>query len=285
MHIALATTAPLPEPDPDQELLLDALHQAGAQASMLSWRKPELDPAALDLVVLRSTWDSHLYPGAFRSWCERTGARTQMSNSARAVVWNLHKEYLRDLEAAGIAIVPTVWIEQGQRCAYEEITSELATQDLVVKPAISAGSFRTRRFTAAESGAAEAFLRELATDCDTMVQPYLHSTETTGERALIWIDGELTHAVRKSPRFAGEEESVSEALQPSAEERAFAEATLHAANQPDLLYARIDVMRGREDELLLSELELIEPSLFLSQHPPALARFVDSMLRRARTRR
>jgi hypothetical protein len=200
------------------------------------------------------------------------------------VVWNLHKEYLRDLEAAGIAIVPTAWIAQGQRCSYEEVTRELATQDVVVKPAISAGSFRTRRFTAAESGAAQAFLSELSRDCDTMGQPYLHSTETSGERALIWIDGELTHAVRKSPRFAGEDESVSGALQPSAEERAFAEATLRAANQSDLLYARVDVMRGRSDELLLSELELIEPSLFLLQHPPALARFVDSVLRRARQR-
>jgi glutathione synthase/RimK-type ligase-like ATP-grasp enzyme len=282
MRIAIATTEPLPEPDPDQELLLAALRAAGAEAEMLSWCTSTADPASFDLVVLRSTWDSHWKPAAFRSWCERTGARTRLLNPARTVAWNLHKSYLRDLAERGVPIVPTAWVECGERADLEDIVRELGGAELVIKPAISAGSWKTRRFAAAERDAARAFLTELAREADAMVQPYLRSTETTGERALIWIDGELTHAVRKSPRFSGEDESVSAALQPSEEERAFAARTLEAAAQPGLLYARVDVMRGDDGELLLSELELIEPSLFLKQHPPASERLARAIVARAR---
>lgn len=282
MRIAIATTEPLPEPDPDQELLLAALRAHGAEAEMLSWCKSSTDPASFDLVVLRSTWDSHWKPAAFRAWCERTGARTRLLNPARTVAWNLHKGYLRDLEERGLPIVPTAWVERGEHFDLDTLIAELLSVELVIKPAISAGSWKTRRFAATERAEARAFLRELTSEADAMVQPYLRSTESSGERALIWIDGELTHSVRKSPRFAGEEESVSAALAPSEEERAFAAQTLEAASQPGLLYARVDVMRGDSGELLLSELELIEPSLFLKQHPPALERLARAIVARAR---
>jgi hypothetical protein len=282
MRIAIATTEPLPEVDPDQELLLAALRAHAAEVEMLSWCTSTADPASFDLVVLRSTWDSHWKPAAFRAWCERTGARTRLANPARTVAWNLHKGYLRDLEDRGVPIVPTAWVECRELADLDAIVRELGSAELVIKPAISAGSWKTRRFAAEEHDEARAFLRELASEADAMVQPYLRSTETSGERALIWIDGELTHAVRKSPRFAGEEESVSAALEPSEEERAFAARTLEAAAQPDLLYARVDVMRGDAGELLLSELELIEPSLFLKQHPPALERLARGIVARAR---
>jgi hypothetical protein len=282
MRIAIATTEPLPEPDPDQELLLAAIRAHGAEVEMLSWCTSTTDPASFDLIVLRSTWDSHWKPAAFRSWCERTGARTRLANPARTVAWNLHKSYLRDLEERGVPIVPTAWVERGERADLDAIIAELGSAELVIKPAISAGSWKTRRFTDHDRDAARAFLAELASEADAMVQPYLRSTETSGERALIWIDGELTHSVRKSPRFSGEDESVSAALVPSDEECAFALRTLEAAAQPGLLYARVDVMRGERGELLLSELELIEPSLFLKQHPPALERLARGIVARAR---
>lgn len=86
---------------------------------------------------------------------------------------------------------------------------------MVVKPAISAASLHTRRFQIDRDGDLDEgrrFLADLAAERDVMIQPYLPSVETEGERALIWIAGELTHAVRKSPRFSGEDEEVSEAV-------------------------------------------------------------------------
>jgi hypothetical protein len=110
--------------------------------------------------------------------------------------------------------------------------------------------------------------------------------EGSGERALVWIDGELTHAVRKSPRFFGENESVSEAIPVAADERTFAELALKAADAREhgILYARIDVIRDEGGTLRLMELELIEPSLFLKQSAAALDRLVAAIVARARAR-
>jgi hypothetical protein len=47
-----------------------------------------------------------------------------------------------------------------------------------------------------------------------------------------------------------------------------------------MLYARVDVARDGEGELRVMELELIEPSLFLAQHPPALHRLVAALRQR-----
>ena len=274
----MATVRPLPEPDPDEPLLLAALREAGVEAVLWDWHDASADPAGFDVVVIRSTWDSHRAPEAFLAWAHRTSAATRLCNPLAAVQWNLHKHYLRELEARGIPIVSTEWFARGERPDAAASFSRLGDR-IVVKPAVSAASWRTECFRVAEAPAAQAFLEELSAEGDVMIQPYLTSTEATGEHSLVWIDGVVTHAVRKSPRFAGAQESVSTARPPTREENDFAAQTLSAAGLPDLTYARIDVMRDDSGCLVLSELELIEPSLFLAQHPPALARLVGAALR------
>jgi hypothetical protein len=151
---------------------------------------------------------------------------------------------------------------------------------VVVKPAVSAASFATRRFAPAAAEAAEAHLAALAADRDVLVQPFLTAVEGYGERALIWIDGELTHAVRKTPRFAGEDETVSPAGVPiAAAEAALARRAVDAVGA-SLLYARIDVAPGPDGTPVLMELELVEPSLYFGQGPAGLARFVTALQRR-----
>ena len=279
-RIAVATVRPLPEPDPDEAILLAALREGGAEVSMWDWHDAAVDPAAFDAVVIRSTWDSHRDPDAFRAWVQRTAAATRLRNPASAILWNLHKGYLRELEARRVPVVPTAWVAHGESASCAALLSRFGGR-VVIKPAVSAASFRTARFEATEAMAAQAFLQDLAAAGDVMVQPFLASTETTGEHALVWIDGVVTHAVRKTPRFAGADEAVSTARPPTAEETAFAGQALSAAGFGDLTYARIDVMRDDANRLVLSELELIEPSLFLTQHPPARERLVDALLRLA----
>jgi hypothetical protein len=152
-----------------------------------------------------------------------------------------------------------------------------------VKPVVSAGSFLTQRFDANRLDKAQQFLDEVTAERDAMIQPWMEEVDRSGERALVWIDGEVTHAVRKSPRFLGEDESVSEAVAVSADERAFAELALTTAGatKADILYGRVDVIRDEGGMLRLMELELIEPSLFLKQAPAALDRLVDAVMARA----
>lgn len=275
-RVALATCRALPEPDHDEAPLLAALAERGLEAGTLAWDDPAADPAAWDLVVVRSTWNYiHDLP-AFRAWLARAAAATRLFNPAPVMSWNCDKAYLFELAARGLPVVPSVGVPKGAWPALDR----LPWDDLVVKPRVGAASYATKRFGPGRRAEAEAFLRETTPHRDMLVQPYLPSVETHGERALVWIDGELTHAVRKSPRLDGQHEAVSGALEPTPEERAFADRAL-AGRKDGLLYARVDAAPGPDGRLTLMELELVEPSLFLVQHPPALERLAAALARLA----
>ena len=280
MKVALATCTKLPEPDADQVLLIGALEDAGATVRLLAWDDPTTTPDAGELVVIRSTWNYFEDVDGFLAWVERTAKTTRLFNPATIVRHNARKTYLRDLSRRGIDVVPTEYAMKGDARSIPDVTRERGWDAIVIKPVVSAGSFSTQRFARAEAGAAQRFLDELTRERDAMIQPWMPSVETYGERSLVWIDGELTHAIRKSPRFSGNSEAVSAAMPIAPEERAFAEKVLEPT-ATDLLYARVDVVRDESGALRLMELELIEPSLYLVQCPPALARLTSAIVRRA----
>jgi hypothetical protein len=289
-RVALVTCQVLPEPDPDQELLLDALRNAGADAHLLPWDGADAEPpGAFDLCVLRSCWNYPRAPEAFLAWCERAASESRLANPLPAVRWNLHKGYLRELEEAGVPTVPTAWVAKGETADLGEILERHGWDEAVVKPAVSAASLHTRRFGRGELEGGGKFLADLAAVRDVMVQRFMPAVEGPGERALVWIDGELTHAVRKSPRFSGDDETVTEEAVPiEPAERELAEAAVaHVlervlgpgldSGKDRLLYARIDVVDD-EGSPRLCELELMEPSLFLLQDRRALERLVEATL-------
>ncbi|MCK6544918.1 hypothetical protein L6R52_03560 [Myxococcota bacterium] len=282
LRIGIATCTDLPEPDRDQELLLDALRDAGASADLLAWDDPAIAWESVDLAVIRSTWNYHHTLDAFLAWADATSAKTQLLNPASVVRWNTHKRYLLDLEAKGTRVVPTELVPRGApHPSLAELCARRGFGDVVVKPAVSAGSYETHKIHAADHTRGDAVLTRLARERDVLVQSYVASVEGYGERSLIFIDGALSHAMRKSPRFADGVEQVTGPLPIADDERTFAERLLASIDAP-LLYGRVDVARDEEGAPMLMELELVEPSLFLAQHPPALARFVEAILRSAR---
>ncbi len=196
-------------------------------------------------------------------------------NPLHLVRANVRKTYLRELKQRGIPVVRTSFVPLGGGPdPLTEIASLQGWDDVVIKPTVSAGSFSTRRFRRDEFAAGQDFLDTLTQTREAMVQGYVRGVELLpggGERAVVFIDGELTHAVRKSPRLSNQAESVSEALPVAADERDLAEMVLRPFRER-LLYARVDMVRDDSGMPMLMELELIEPSLFLAQHPPALAR-------------
>ena len=286
MDLRIATCRPLPEPDPDEPLLLAALAARGVRARMVAWDDSREDWDVPVPTVIRSTWDYLHRPQAFLAWVERAARAAPLWNPPASVRWNLHKGYLDELAAGGIPVVPTASLARGTRVSLAELLAARGWDDAVVKPAISAASFATLRVRASQPGElarGEAHLAQHLAERDMLVQRYAAAVETSGERALVWIDGELTHAVRKTPRFSGEEERVSAALAVEPDEAELARALLAGLREP-LLYARIDVVRGRDGRPEVMELELIEPSLFLAQHPPALARLAQALARRVERR-
>lgn len=285
-RVALATCEVLPEPDPDEAPLLDALTRRGARAFTLAWdeQQPRHDGDPPDMCVLRATWNYYQSPEAFLRWCAEIDRQTLLLNPVAAVRWNLHKGYLQEIEALGVPIVPTTFVARnGDARTMGDLCALHKWRDIVVKPAVSAASFMTRRIVGQPNAEHETWWRKAVAERDMMIQPYMSCIETSGERSIIWIDGEISHAVRKSPRFASSEESISVGTPPDAQERDLVERALGAA-PPDvrkgLLYARIDLMRAARAEPVISEVELIEPSLYFALHDPAADCMAAAILRR-----
>ncbi len=279
MDIDIATCARLPEPDFDAGPLAAALASVGLQPRLTAWDGPGNDRPPAPMTLLRSTWNYPLHPDRFLEWIEATAARSELWNRPDVVRWNLHKSYLLDLEKKGVPVTPTALVRKGSVVSLSSILEERGWDRAVVKPAISAASYRTLRVEQGGRENGEEHLRNLLRDGDALVQMYLPSVEGYGERALVWIDGALTHAVRKSPRFDGEDESVSEAMPITAAERRLADQAVEAVDG-ELLYARIDLAPDRSGDPVVMELELIEPSLFFPQCPAALEQFVAGIRRR-----
>jgi len=280
-HLRIATCRPLPEPDVDEDLLLAALDGRGIAARMAAWNDPREDWDAPVPTLLRSTWDYIHDVPAFEAWIARAAAAAPLWNPADVLAGNLHKRYLLELAARGVPVVPTDLVQRGTTGTLAQRLAARGWCDVVLKPAVGAGSFETHRLRTGADAAAEALFTRLVATRDMLIQPYQPSVETHGERALVWIAGTFTHAVRKSPRFADGVEQVSAALPLSAAERAVGEGAL-APLADRLLYARVDVAPDALGDPQVMELELVEPSLFLLQAPAALTRLVDAVEQRLR---
>jgi glutathione synthase/RimK-type ligase-like ATP-grasp enzyme len=282
MKVALATCKQLPEPDVDEALLVGALTQRGVEARLVAWDDPDARLEDGELVVVRSTWNYHKDVEGFLAWVERTARTARLFNPVAVIRGNVRKTYLRELASSGIPIIPTRFVERREPCSLKEVFAKHGWSKVVIKPTVSAGSFRTQSFEDRDHAEGQCFLDELTAEREVMIQQWMPSVEGYGERSLVWIDGALTHAIRKSPRFQHASESVSSAVPIADDERALADRVL-ALLPSDLLYARVDVVRDEENGnvLRLMELELIEPSLFLKQCPAAVERLVDGIVRHA----
>jgi glutathione synthase/RimK-type ligase-like ATP-grasp enzyme len=176
-------------------------------------------------------------------------------------------------------VVPTRLARRGDGTPLAEHGAALGVGELVVKPAVGAASRGTLRVRPGEGERGEAHLRALSAVGDVLVQPYLPSVEGYGERSLIWIDGTVTHAVRKSPRFAGQSESVSALAVPVAPDEEELAYRAVAAAPAGALYARVDMARDEAGVPRIMELELVEPSLYFTQSEAGLARYVRAVQR------
>lgn len=281
MKIAYISCVNLPEPDFDEQPLVQALIEAGHSCDVVAWDDPELDLTPYDAVLVRATWNYAQNLDAFRAWVANTSKQTTLINPAGTIEWNLHKGYLRELEAAGIPIIPTMFYDRATTASISDVCSSRGWECIVIKPTVSAGSWGTRAFDLGSGEAAEAqsFFDEMITQRDMMIQQYIPGVDTVGETSLIVIDGQLTHAIEKRPRFHDQDEEVYLRDSISDEMRDIAIRVIEAANR-DHLYARVDVFPDEDGSLMLSELEMLEPSLFFPHFPDAVGVFVRGMEKR-----
>jgi hypothetical protein len=278
--VALVTHADVPGLADDDRRLIPELDRQGVEVRPAVWSDPNIGWGDFDACVIRSTWDYHLRRDAFLGWVDRTAEVTHLWNPAGLIRWNSHKSYLRDLERRGVPIVRTVWSDGSK--TLHELMDEHGWDRAVFKPSVSAAAHRTHLVTRATLAESEPVYQQLCGEQLVLVQPYEPGVETPGEHSLIFLDGTFSHAVDRVAALAKSSGPVGgQRVVPAEAERRFGTRVLSALDAATL-YARVDVVRDEAGALRLTELELIEPSLFLDVQPEAVPRFAHAIVARLR---
>jgi hypothetical protein len=299
VRIALASCSNLPAWEVDDKPFHAELARLGVEAPQVPWDAEGVDWGSFDAVLIRTTWDYQERRDAFVAWAERVAAVTRLFNPFGVVRWNTHKSYLRDLEARGVPVIPTAWLAAGSRADVGRILEERGWRRAFIKPAVGATARETLRFDAGRVGEAQRHVERLLPREDLLVQPYLARVETEGECSAIFIDGELTHGVRKVPvagdyrvqddfgakdgpwaMSAAEGELARRVVEAAGAHPA--KRRLDAQSRAQLLYARVDFLRDDEGALRVTELELVEPSLFFRHGRHAATKLAEGLVRRLR---
>jgi glutathione synthase/RimK-type ligase-like ATP-grasp enzyme len=288
---------------PDDQLAADILRAHGVTVEHGVWNAPETDWSRFDAVVVRSPWDYYKYPLEFGLWLDTLNVQqARVWNPTKLMLWNANKVYLQDLQDNGIAIVPTRWVEQDTKhtlaATLEGVSFDVPAESYVIKPTISAGAYQTLRVRPqalhTNGVSDEATFAEIVSHSQVMIQPYMPEIAATGEYSFLFFhDGErsaLSHIILKTPAtgdFRSQEQFGSTLRSVALEE--LPHTLLEQAHQvvdaavrvvgTEWLYARVDGV-VRDGQLLLMELEMIEPSLFLRFDADAPKRFANALLAR-----
>ncbi len=285
-RIALLTLEDRPGYVIDDGLAADALRQRGFDVAELPWSDTSIDWSSWDLVIVRSTWDYHLRPDEFLDTLARieaSGAR--LENPRALIIWNLDKRYLRDLEARDVPIVPSIWGEGGTADTFTALFDALGSEEIVVKPVVSANALDTFRLRAPLASDALDTLTQTFTGRPWFAQPFVQSVLDEGEISAFYFGGQLSHAVRKVPKagdFRVQEDHGGDItpLAVTGELRAATDRVMRAIT-PAPFQARVDLVRLDDGTLAVMELEMIEPSLYFRKSadaPANFARAVEALL-------
>ena len=290
--VALITARAARNLDEDLPPLEAALKRAGAEYHVVDWDDDAVDWSKFDAAVLRSTWDYADRLQDFLAWADRTATQTALINSPEIVRWNTDKHYLAALEEAGVPIIPSEFAEPGAD-ATKALATFLANHDpneFVVKPTVGAGSRDVFRYGSSDAHHAAAHAQKLLGEKRSVVfQPYLDRVDAEGETALIFFDGEFSHAIRKGPLLQRNQAAVAglfktERITPrqaGKDELQVGEQVMAAMSFDMPLYARVDLIRDSDGKPRVLELELTEPSVFLDHAEGAADRFARRILARA----
>jgi hypothetical protein len=261
----------------EHDWMMEALRPAFAAEGMavedVAWDDAGADWTGYDAAIIGTTWDYWNRTEEFLTRLEAIGSQTPLFNPAGLVAWNARKTYLKDLEAKGARLIPTLWIEEMTQDAAQAAFDTLASDTLVFKRQVGAGADGQHKL-----GRGEAIP---AMPHPMMVQPFVASIVEEGEISFVMIGGDLSHALLKTAKpgdyriqslYGGSETPIT----PGKGDLDAAHSVLAALDEPPL-YARVDMLRAPDGGLLLMELELIEPYLYPKQGPDLGPRLASAL--------
>jgi glutathione synthase/RimK-type ligase-like ATP-grasp enzyme len=267
--IAFVTYYKSPNLTPSDQLLVEPLNTKKIDVVAAAWDDKNVDWSKFDTIILRSCWNYHLKYKQFTEWLDHIEKlKVPVWNPIPIIRWNSNKKYLKDLEYKGAPIIPTVFVEKGEKYFLSDIAKRKQWTDLVIKPAIGASSYHVLSVKQNEYNKRQKEFEKLLEQSDVLIQPYVPMLKTK-EISLIYFGNTFSHAVVKQSEHRGT------SIHPGKTIIQQAQNILQKIRSP-FLYARVDgiIVHG---VFTLSELELIEPHLFFDLDLTASTRFTRTL--------
>ncbi len=282
-QVAFVTYSKEPTLTGDDKLLAQYLSQQHITVHAVLWDDAAVNWTRFDAIILRSTWDYFERPADFNEWLDKLAAlQCRVWNPLPVIRWNLDKNYFKQFSENGILLPPYVICGKDDNQPLHSILAGNGWDKAVVKPAISGGAYHTWITDTATAKADEQRYHNLKQSGDVIVQVFAEEIHTQGELSLIFFDKKFSHAICKNAkagdfRVQAQFGGTATPIEPGHDILMQATTLLNNIPEP-LLYARVDGVVANDGSFLLMELELIEPSLFMSTHPDACANFYQALV-------
>ena len=257
----------------DDQLLQAALNQLGFSSLRVDWSRPDEDWSEFRCAVFRTTWDYFDRFEEFNTWLDRVQSQTRLCNEPSLIRWNMDKHYLADLEARGVSVLPSQFVERGTLVRLQELLDQTVWYDAVIKPCVSGGARHTYRVGRQNVEEVDVIVQQLLTSEALILQPFQQAIVEHGEDSLMLFNGRFSHAVRKMAkpgdfRVQDDHGGSVHFYQPTSSQIELAQRAM-AACDPVPVYGRVDMLQDNQGRWALMEMELIEPDLWLRYHPAA----------------
>ncbi len=271
--IAFITSSEDPHLIPDDQLLIGPLRAVGYIVSPLVWDEDKKEE--FDGYVFRSCWNYHRKFEEFKAWLsDLEKIKKPFINPIPVSRWNLDKKYLLELQKKGAPVPETQVVLKGEHIKDIRVNAP----KLVIKPAVSLSGHETYLVDATETEKIKSLIQSISSERDVLIQAYVPEIKIHGEISLIFIDGQFTHALRKSPapdefRVHLEYGGKNLTIDPSPELIKTAEDVIKLVETP-LQFARVDLVETDHGAKLI-ELEIIDPMLFFGHSEKSISAFVQ----------
>lgn len=253
--------------DVQLDILAAGLAPHGFALTPIRWMEAGIDWRRFAAVMVNCAWDYQDRHADFLATLDHiAGLGVPVFNDPALVRWNIRKTYLREIEAKGVPVIPTLWPETPTDGDITEAMRVFGSDDVIIKRQVGGGARGQTRYTRDNLPAPGSIL-----DRPGMIQPFIPAIATEGEYSFLFVDGEFSHALVKRPksgdyRIQEAYGGRSQPIDPTPADRAAAQLVLDVLDTPPL-YARVDMVRSAAGHLLLMELEVLEPYLFPKDGP------------------
>ncbi|EHE0558909.1 hypothetical protein J0E37_001011 [Campylobacter upsaliensis] len=250
---------------------LENLHY---QCELKAWQEIRVRHLAQNTLILPlAVWDYSLEYANFLHFLNKLErAKISILNPSEILKMNADKSYLKILEEVNLPIIDSIIFKQNE----EFDLSLIPFQKAVIKPLVGQSGYKVR-FLEQKIPTKEEFPH------GALIQPFIESVEELGEFCFIFFGGKFNYAIHRQTQKDWRANSnygvkIAPLKNPSKAHIDLALKALKALKSSNLLYARVDLLPQKNGNVLINEVELIEPSLYFDFHENALEIFIKNLL-------